>query len=144
MKSNRQNTILLIDDDSLFLKLTMKILRDAGYRDYPAQGNDSALAILERHSDNIGLIVQDCQRPYGRCLGGDTRREEGDSGIRFLREILRQRYPSIPVIFMTGDWSISKMPNLNALFLIQPFKIEELKNIVSFCFQFCGHELGDE
>jgi CheY-like chemotaxis protein len=102
MESARKYTILVINDASGMRGIFREVLEYGGYNVLDAGGNDEALSILEKQSMEINLVIQDCGRPLGRCLGGKNDQEERASGVRFYREILLSRFPHIPVLFCSG------------------------------------------
>ena len=93
-----QPTILLIDDTTEIRWVHRSVLEGAGYHVLVTDDNDEALSLLETYRSQIRLIIQDSDRPLGRCLGGDNRTSYADSGVRFYRCILAVRFPKIPVV----------------------------------------------
>ena len=100
-----QPAILLIDDITEIRWVHRSVLEGAGYHVLVTDDNDEALSLLETHRSETRLIIQDSDRPLGRCLGGDNRTSHADSGVRFYRCILTARFPEIPVIFVSGRTS---------------------------------------
>jgi len=97
-----QPSILLIDDTTEIRWVHRSVLEGAGYHVLVTDDNDEALFLLETHRSEIRLVIQDCDRPLGRCLGGDRETPYADSGVRFYRCILAVRFPEIPAIFLSG------------------------------------------
>lgn len=79
--------ILCIDDDPGVLMASASALRRNGFAVTAASGNDEALAQLERDPQGFDVVVQDSQRPLGRCLAdaGEPEDLHELSGVLFLR-----------------------------------------------------------
>ena len=93
-----------------------------------ASGNDEALQLLEDAFDRVALIIQDCDRDYGRCLCGVPHSGGTDSGRRFHQEILGVQFPKIPVVYCTGA-EYGDFPE-NAVRLYKPFRVELLSDFM--------------
>lgn len=78
--------ILVIDDEPLVREVMLEMLEHAGYEAIGAVTADEALRVLT--SQPVSLIVSDMIMP-------------GLSGIDLL-ELVRARWPSVPVILVTG------------------------------------------
>ncbi len=96
------STILVLDDEVTIRYLYRAILEAKGYCVVDTDSNDEGLALLKRPDSHIRLVLQDCQRPLGHCLGGGKGQPVADSGIRFYLEVLHRRFPGIPSVFCTG------------------------------------------
>jgi CheY-like chemotaxis protein len=81
-------TILLAEDDALVRALTRKLLCEAGYHVLEAESSEAALALAERHSATIHLLLTDVVMPR---MGG-----------RQLADQLCARRPETKVLFMSG------------------------------------------
>jgi PAS domain S-box-containing protein len=81
-------TILLVEDDALVRALTRTLLREAGYHVLEAENAEAALALAERHSGGIHLLLTDVVLPR---VGG-----------RQLADQLCARRPDTKVLFMSG------------------------------------------
>lgn len=95
--------VLCIDDDPLLLPITTKALEQHGFEVTAASGNDEALAHLERDPKGFDVVIQDSQRPLGRCLADAGAPEELHelSGVLFLRRHIWRLNPRLPCIFVT-------------------------------------------
>lgn len=110
-------SILLVDDNGEFRKVLSVALKDAGYAVIEAADGQQALTLLR--TTTVDLVVADVVMP------------EHD-GLELLTE-LRKKYPSLPIIAMSGD-----SPRFTDLFLKtakkmgaahvlrKPFKVDEL------------------
>jgi two-component system cell cycle sensor histidine kinase/response regulator CckA len=81
-------TILLAEDDALVRALTRKLLCEAGYHVLEAESSEAALALAERHSATIHLLLTDVVMPR---MGG-----------RQFADQLCARRPETKVLFMSG------------------------------------------
>jgi nitrogen-specific signal transduction histidine kinase/CheY-like chemotaxis protein len=81
-------TILLVEDDKAFRKLTRKILEHAGYSVLEAPDPVAARDVIGALRSNIDLLLTDVVMPKGNG--------------RQLAEELRQVQPGIKVLFMSG------------------------------------------
>jgi PAS domain S-box-containing protein len=81
-------TVLLVDDDSYLVQITVEILAGLGYRVFPATSPAEALKIFERVPDRFDLVITDQTMP-------------GMAGDKLVHR-LRQIKPLLPVIVCTG------------------------------------------
>ncbi len=88
LKTGFKATILLVDDEPLILKMLDCFLVSQGYQILTARGGKFALEIVERQNQPIDLLITDIRMP-------------DMNGIRLL-EAIRQLFPHLPVILMTG------------------------------------------
>ena len=113
------DTILIIEDERLFLTLAQDGLEKAGHAVRVAEDSSSALKILE--AERVAAIVLDVLMP------------EMD-GLGFLAGI-RSRYPDIPVVVVSGRESPRTEAEARRLGVVEclrkPLNIEELVRIVS-------------
>lgn len=85
--------ILLIDDEITHQMMVTALLRDMGYHTAHASNGRDALYSLEKKKNSfIDLVLLDLNMPQM-------------NGLEVL-EILRQRYPDLPVIMLTGSTDI--------------------------------------
>ncbi len=87
-KTGFKATILLVDDEPLILKMLDCFLVSQGYQVLTARGGKFALKIVEQQNQHIDLLITDIRMP-------------DMNGIRLL-EAIRQLFPDLPVILMTG------------------------------------------
>jgi PAS domain S-box-containing protein len=80
--------ILLVEDEPLVQALLRRTLKEAGFDVAVAKDGNEALAILERQRGDITAVVSDVIMPN---LGGWE-----------LAHRIRERWPAIPVLFMSG------------------------------------------
>ncbi|QJR37569.1 PAS domain S-box protein [Gemmatimonas groenlandica] len=81
-------TILVVEDEPSILKLTSTMLRRLGYDVLVAAGPSNAIALAEAHPGPIDLLLTDVIMP--EMNGSD------------LATAVRQRYPKLRVLFMSG------------------------------------------
>ena len=127
MPDNKAPAILVIDAELASLgwlrDLVENVFADGGYRLLATGSNDEALSIIEADPSRIQLIVHDCSRPLGACLGGDSSKDDAQSGIRFYEDILRPRFPHLPVIFLPALLDLCLERNGDAQVLAKPFEM---------------------
>ncbi|MGM0599742.1 MAG: PAS domain S-box protein, partial [Candidatus Rifleibacteriota bacterium] len=86
-KGNKE-TILVVEDEPMILKLTEKILSKMNYNIITAETPESALKTSARHSDTISLLITDVVMPK---MNGKK-----------LAKKIQARNPDIKVLFMSG------------------------------------------
>ena len=110
-------TILLIDDEAPTRDFVCRILRGAGYIVLEGEGYDEALALHERYSEEIDLLLVDAALP-------------GRNGFE-LAQTLRQARPGLQVLFTSGHVGAQLcrfygMSPTDVHFLNKPFPAAEL------------------
>jgi two-component system response regulator HydG len=110
--------ILVADDEPLFLRTTVDLLRKAGYSCTSAPNGAAALAALS--SEPYDLLLSDLNMP-------------GNLKLELLREG-RTKWPDVPVIVITGAPSLPTAIESVRLgitdYLLKPVKYEELLSAV--------------
>ena len=112
-----RRTVLVVDDDAMMLDVLVRILQRENYKLLKALSGAEALAVAERHSGVIELLVTDYVMP---AMHG-----------RQVAEKLRQRYPKIKVLYQTGfsDLLFETREELEegSAFLDKPFSARGLR-----------------
>lgn len=110
-------TILVVDDDKPVLQVTSKVLRRSGFEVLEAGSGEEALALAAEHDGRIDLLLTDVVMPG---MGG-----------RELSEIMRERHPDVPVLFMsayTEDEVILRGIRVaDVHFIEKPFSVDGLR-----------------
>jgi len=110
--------IIVVDDELLLRDVMFDYLSSQGYEVILAADADKALEMVETHVPQIALI--DIKLP-------------NMSGIE-LTKILKQNYPSMFVIIMTGypslDTAATAMKSGASEYIIKPFRLDELNKII--------------
>jgi CheY-like chemotaxis protein len=113
-------TILIVEDEERVRNLIERILRQIGYRVASAGSASEALGLESDLLANVDLLVTDVVMP-------------GASGPE-LAERLRERWPSMPVLYLSGyneDAGLgSKLEEGRTGFLGKPFDWDELAGAV--------------
>jgi two-component system cell cycle sensor histidine kinase/response regulator CckA len=81
-------TILVVEDDAATRVALMDTLETLNYRSLGAASGWEAQRILERHWHEIALVLSDVVMP--------------DMGGIALFQTLRQQYPNVPLVLLTG------------------------------------------
>ncbi len=113
-------TVLVADDEAVVRELVTRALSAAGYAVLPAADGSEALALLERHRDEIVCVLLDLTMP-------------GRSGEEVLTSLERTD-PTLPVVISSG-YSRQALPasmqeNSRVLFLQKPYAIAGLLEAV--------------
>lgn len=117
MNIEKRPSILIVDDD-LVLRETLNLLLARSYQVLAAASANNAFEILENTNQEsfpeVALI--DLMMP-------------GVDGLALL-ELLRQRFPQLPVIMLTASDSVSSVVRAMKIgasdYLVKPFETEEL------------------
>ncbi|MGF6110170.1 ATP-binding protein [Pseudomonas frederiksbergensis] len=112
-------TVLLVDDDAVVRQTTSELLSEIGYRVFEAVDSVSAMTQAEK-IEHLDLLLTDIGLP------GST------NGISLSAE-LRNRYPNLKVLFITGFAGGAGLVTADAItgVLTKPFSLNELSSRVS-------------
>jgi CheY-like chemotaxis protein len=88
-------SILVVEDEEVVLKLVRSILERADYRVLTARNGADALRLMEEHREPVHLLLTDVVMP-------------GMSGPQLV-ERLRERLPALRAVFMSG-YAADAMP----------------------------------
>jgi CheY-like chemotaxis protein len=109
--------ILIVEDDHLSLKNLCRFLSEEGYQVNCAGNGYEALNLLAKN--RFDLVLSDISMP-------------GIDGYELLSHV-RASFPSIPVILMSGNFTLAPpalpCPGANALFL-KPLDLEKLSDTI--------------
>jgi signal transduction histidine kinase/CheY-like chemotaxis protein len=107
-------TVLLVEDDDAVGAAVAAMLEELGYRAVRASDAFSALAVLDRGSEPIDVVLSDMVMP-------------GVMDGAALAEAVRQRRPDLPVVLTTGFSEAAEAATRKGLRLLpKPYRIEEL------------------
>lgn len=113
--NTRNLKVLLVDDEAEFLEATSRVLARRGFSVRTAQDGETALKLLEEQLSQ--LVLLDLKMP-------------GMDGMEVLQRI-RQRWPSLPVIILTGHGSpqqaVQAVQEGAFKFISKPFQIDQLR-----------------
>ena len=121
VRPRAEGRILVVDDEDLVRAVVARALEEEGYQVINARNGREAIGCLERASGAIDLVIANIVMPEmgGRELGAE----------------LGRRYPSIPVIWMSGhlpdDKVLSEGPYAEQPFLQKPMSNEQLVQAVA-------------
>ena len=107
------SSILIVEDEVLTGEHLEFVLREAGYEAILAGSAEEAIAVLE-HRDDVYLVVTDINLP-------------GDSNGLQLAALVRDRWPSINVIIVTGYGApkSEEIPS-GSLFVPKPYSTQKM------------------
>lgn len=88
LRSNRQRTIVVLDDEDIVRGLVARTLRDAGYRVLQASHGAAAIGLLELWAQTVDLVICDLVMPV---LGG-----------REVSDWMKEHCPGVSLLFMSG------------------------------------------
>ncbi len=107
-------SVLAVDDDPLVLMNTVMMLEDMGHSVCEASSGTKALTFLAER--NIDLIVTDQAMPQ---MTGSQ-----------LADIVRERWPGIPIVLATGYSELPPEARADLLRLSKPFGERQLEDII--------------
>jgi len=114
--ANPGEVVLVVEDEPGVLMMTARALREGGYAVVEAHNGREALGVVEGHPGRLDLVLADVAMP--------------DMDGLELAEILRQRFPDLPVLLMSGQATVSAADPALELsggqFLQKPFSPEDL------------------
>ncbi len=102
--------ILVVDDEPMVRTVTAKLLRLRGHNVLTADGGPAALSVLSE--DTFDVVVTDLSMP--------------DMTGRELAAAIRQRYPALPVVLLTGDTDADVETKDIAAVVKKPFQLNAL------------------
>jgi CheY-like chemotaxis protein len=108
--------VLLVEDEWLIRTIMFEELVDAGFEVTSVETGDEALALLDHPKKGLRVLVTDIHMP------GQT------DGIS-LAKIVRERFPSVPIIYTTGRPDAldrAALPGGRVLTLVKPYKPSRL------------------
>lgn len=119
MESSPNGKVLIIDDEPNALKVLSAILAEGGHHIVTAPDVDKAISILQK--EDISVIITDMKMP-------------GKDGL-YLFEYSIERYPDIPVIFLTAygtvESAVQAITRGAFYYFIKPPDYPKLKSIVA-------------
>jgi two-component system cell cycle sensor histidine kinase/response regulator CckA len=113
-------TVLVIEDEDGVRELAARILTDRTHRVLVARSGDEALSELDREPGNVHLVLTDVIVP--------------DIGTDRLAQEVRNRYPRVPILYMSGyprdDIVQRGLLDREQPFLQKPFTAQQLTRAV--------------
>jgi len=112
--------VFIVEDQDTIREMMMESLSILEYDAIPARDYQSALEIVQKNKDEIGVLM--CDMVLGRHRGPDLVKE------------LRQWVPHCPVIYTSGYSPEEIFPENSSgnveLFLPKPFTIDSLREVL--------------
>ena len=116
MGKKGNETVLVVDDDSLALDLIELMLAPLGYRVLLATSGEEALEMAENNGEKIDLLLTDIMMP-------------GLTGLDLVKQFIK-KYPKTKVLFMSGYLCPSSahhgMAFSEKAFVLKPFTTNTL------------------
>jgi CheY-like chemotaxis protein len=103
-------TVLVVEDSESVRTLTARLLVGEGYPVVTALDGVEAIEVLERSS--IRIVVTDLKMPR---MGGHA-----------LAAQVKERWPGVRMVFMTGHPEVLRATELPGPVLLKPYRLEEL------------------
>ena len=116
----RKLTVLIVDDDEDICFMLEDLLNHWGYQAITACGAKESLEILKKEAPLV--VLSDIEMP-------------GTNGLQLL-QIIKQQYPEVPVIMMSGrvtaEEDAKRSLELGVFeFIPKPFDLEYLRQVLS-------------
>ena len=117
---NHTPRILVLDDEPIILELCAEFLGSEGYKVDTVSNVKEAMSLLQKKDYDV--VISDMKMP-------------SLSGAEFYK-LVNEKYPKVAkrIIFVTGDLlnleTKAFLESTNNPYLIKPFKLNELRNIV--------------
>lgn len=112
--------IILVDDDEVLRQLMVDTISSFGtYEIVTASDGQETLQLIHQVGGNVDLVITDCNHPK-------------IDGIR-MSKIIKDEYPEIPIVMITGYYSRIKDAVPKGLFYTihpKPFRTETLREII--------------
>jgi len=105
------NSVLLVDDDHSVREVTAQMLSNLGYAVTQADSGQQALQLLQ-DGIRVDLLLADFAMP-------------GMNGGELARAVL-SRYPTLPVVFITGYAELGELGMGSSTIIQKPFREEQL------------------
>ena len=116
-----EGRLLVVDDEDLVRAVVARVLEEEGYEVMKARNGREAIACLEKANGSINLVIADIVMP--------------EMGGRQLGEEMGRRFPSIPVVWMSGHLRDEGLPLRGPLgdqpFLQKPVSSDQLLQTVA-------------
>ncbi len=116
---DNKGSVLIVDDEPNAIKVLSAILGNDGYAVRESHDAAGAVDILQRHA--VDAVITDIKMP-------------GNDGL-YLYEYISEKYPGIPVIFLTAygtvDSAVHAILDGAFYYFIKPPDYEKLKSILS-------------
>jgi two-component system, cell cycle sensor histidine kinase and response regulator CckA len=113
-KAGHKARVLVVDDEVMVRKVLDKLLSLNGHTVAQADSGTAALALLGKHSFDIVFTDNGMPEMNGRQLA----------------RAIRERYPSLPVVLITGDTETGQPDENVNVILGKPFKLERLEETI--------------
>lgn len=104
--------VLVVDDEPMVRSLLTKLLSRRGHDVTSVPSGPAALELLDEQHAAVDIIFTDHGMP--------------DMNGRQLAELIRAKYPAIPIVLLTGDTEVGDPDEIVDVVLGKPFKLDQL------------------
>jgi CheY-like chemotaxis protein len=122
---DREETILLVEDDPALREVTRELLRKHGYQVFTADSDSQTLQVWERFSHQIDLLLTDMLIPHRT------------TGLELAKKLKREK-PTLKVVFTSGFGREigDRDPTFeSSSFLQKPYAPEALLRAIAACLE---------
>ena len=121
---SQRAAVLIVDDDNIFLTITASMVKKMGFQTMTAHDGIEAIAVFQKHADEIGCVILDIQMPQM-------------NGIAAFQQ-LRNIRGDIQVIIASGYLDKTNLEQLALLhpvgYLKKPIAYQTLSDTLTECF----------
>ncbi len=110
----RAARILLVDDEEMVRSVLTKLLTLRGHAVWAAPSGPDALTLVDARPFDIVFVDQAMPEMNGRELA----------------QILRRRFPALPILLLTGDTEVGEAGHDIYVILSKPFQIKEIESTI--------------
>ncbi len=110
----RAARILLVDDEEMVRSVLTKLLTLRGHAVWAAPSGPDALTLVDARPFDIVFVDQAMPEMNGRELA----------------QILRRRFPALPIVLLTGDTEVGEAGHDINVILSKPFQIKEIESTI--------------
>ena len=100
--ARRLRALWLDDDIAKFADAVTPSLAGHGVDIMASTNDDDALATLQDESERFDVLIQDLQRPPGKCLEGLDTLDGEVTGLAFYQHCVQHVRPELPCVFVTA------------------------------------------
>ncbi|MFW5955269.1 MAG: hybrid sensor histidine kinase/response regulator [Rhodothermales bacterium] len=108
--------VLVVDDEPMVRSLITRLLSLRGHEVAARESGSAALELLEDSSSKFDIVITDHGMP--------------DMNGRQLAARIRQSFPDLPIVLLTGDTEVGQADETVDMVLGKPFKLDDLDTAI--------------